>query len=77
VKCGLHRLLPRVVLVRDRFDTFQLASFTFAPIADDAEYNNTLQWMSVNIADTWKGKAWRRRQGHGLARPGSVATSDC
>ncbi|GIL52929.1 hypothetical protein Vafri_8662 [Volvox africanus] len=37
------------------YDSFELASFTFAAIVDDKKDNGTLQYMNTNIADAWKG----------------------
>ncbi|GLC33556.1 hypothetical protein PLESTM_000084200 [Pleodorina starrii] len=37
------------------YDSFELASFTFAAIVDDKKDNGTLQYMNTEIADAWKG----------------------
>ncbi|EFJ47418.1 hypothetical protein VOLCADRAFT_105141 [Volvox carteri f. nagariensis] len=37
------------------YDSFELASFTFAAIVDDKKDNGTLQYMNTDIADVWKG----------------------
>lgn len=37
------------------YDTFELASITFAAIVDDRKDNGTLQYMNTDIADAWKG----------------------
>ncbi|PNW77912.1 hypothetical protein CHLRE_10g456600v5 [Chlamydomonas reinhardtii] len=37
------------------YDSFELASFTFAAIVDDETDGGLLKYMNTNIADTWKG----------------------
>ncbi|KAG2449462.1 hypothetical protein HYH02_005607 [Chlamydomonas schloesseri] len=37
------------------YDSFELASFTFAAIVDDDTDGGLLKYMNTNIADTWKG----------------------
>lgn len=37
------------------FDSFTLASFTFAAIVDGKKDNGTLQYINTDIANTWKG----------------------
>ncbi|GIL52923.1 hypothetical protein Vafri_8662 [Volvox africanus] len=37
------------------YDSFELASFTFAAIVDDKKDNGTLQYMNTEIGKSWKG----------------------